>query len=81
MLNAVVDFVADIPVEPKYVRAELHSSGFVIVPFQGPEGQQWSEVTNIANVDLGGSIPSSIVNMVMKKQPLIVHKIRAFVET
>jgi len=67
----------DIACEPKHVRAYIYSSGFHIRPL--PDGSG-CEVTNITCVDLGGSIPQGIVNMVMKKQPMIVHKLRAFVE-
>lgn len=51
------------------VRATLHMGAFVLEP----AGDNATKITYLTYVDLGGSVPGSIANMVQKKQPLVIE--------
>eukprot|EP00359_Climacostomum_virens_P010179 CAMPEP_0204912996 /NCGR_PEP_ID=MMETSP1397-20131031/11041_1 /ASSEMBLY_ACC=CAM_ASM_000891 /TAXON_ID=49980 /ORGANISM="Climacostomum Climacostomum virens, Strain Stock W-24" /LENGTH=564 /DNA_ID=CAMNT_0052084163 /DNA_START=281 /DNA_END=1975 /DNA_ORIENTATION=- len=53
------------------VRATLHMGAFVLEAL----GETSTKVSYLTYVDLGGSVPGSIANMVQKKQPLVVEAI------
>jgi hypothetical protein len=53
------------------VRATLHMGAFVLEA----KGENSTKVTYLTYVDLGGSVPGSIANMVQKKQPLVIEAI------
>jgi hypothetical protein len=60
------------PSQKGAVRGKIRLGGMVAKPL--PDGK--SLVSYIASVDLGGSIPSSMIKMLSTKQPLVVHGLR-----
>jgi hypothetical protein len=54
------------------VRGEIIESGFIIQPKAGSDD---SIVTYISQIDLKG-IPSSVVNLVGERQPLVIAAVR-----
>eukprot|EP00455_Lapot_gusevi_P045797 TRINITY_DN5912_c0_g1_i1.p1 TRINITY_DN5912_c0_g1~~TRINITY_DN5912_c0_g1_i1.p1 ORF type:complete len:954 (-),score=260.10 TRINITY_DN5912_c0_g1_i1:40-2901(-) len=68
----------DCPEDPNHVRGEVHVAGYLL---QLLEDKKSTRVTFIANSDLKGSLPSSLVAKVSIKQPLIVANIRKYFST
>eukprot|EP01114_Cavostelium_apophysatum_P020386 TRINITY_DN6816_c0_g1_i1.p1 TRINITY_DN6816_c0_g1~~TRINITY_DN6816_c0_g1_i1.p1 ORF type:complete len:525 (-),score=97.59 TRINITY_DN6816_c0_g1_i1:283-1749(-) len=70
----------DVPPVSGKVRAELHTSGFVIKPKISPYSSNVSSlVTYIVQFDPKGWIPTFITNKVAEYQPLRISKIRNIV--
>ncbi|KAF0684344.1 Aste57867_23657 [Aphanomyces stellatus] len=56
----------DIPVDPWYVRAYTYLSGYVLQPLSESECQ----VTMIVHMNLGGSLPSFVINLLAVDAPI-----------
>lgn len=67
-----------IPHEKGHVRGHLETGGYVIQAVSG--NPNVSHVTYVAQVDLGGSIPSMVVNRIADSQPQCVNRMRNLVE-
>jgi hypothetical protein len=68
-----------IPLRPTIIRSELHPSGWLIQPH--PNNSNWSIVTFLTQVDLKGNISNTLINVLAKKWPLSIHKMRSFVQS
>lgn len=63
------------PEKPGYTRMELlPGCGWVLEPY--PSDPSKTIVSYLAHMNLGGLMPSMLVNIVLKKQPLVVARIR-----
>jgi len=60
-----------------FVRGYLSYSGFVVKPIENDaDGRPRCEVTYLAQVDPKGWIPTLVVNLVNKDQPMCINKLR-----
>jgi StAR-related lipid transfer protein 9 len=65
------------PGKPSLVRAHAYPSGWQIEPLK-QDGRTVSLVSCLVQVNLGGMVPSRLLNMVAKRQPLSVAYIREY---
>ncbi len=63
------------PEKPGVTRAKLLSGGWVLVP----KGRV-TLVSYFVQVDLRGSIPATVTNVISVKQPLCIHYVRKAME-
>jgi hypothetical protein len=69
-----------IAVTSKRVRATLDVAGWTFRESRDANGKPVVDVTYIAQIDLNGSIPSSILRAVLPQGPLCVARVRDFLE-
>eukprot|EP00339_Tiarina_fusa_P015843 CAMPEP_0117023768 /NCGR_PEP_ID=MMETSP0472-20121206/17710_1 /TAXON_ID=693140 ORGANISM="Tiarina fusus, Strain LIS" /NCGR_SAMPLE_ID=MMETSP0472 /ASSEMBLY_ACC=CAM_ASM_000603 /LENGTH=205 /DNA_ID=CAMNT_0004729991 /DNA_START=70 /DNA_END=687 /DNA_ORIENTATION=- len=72
--NHVSVVVDDCPDAKGFVRGDVFASGYWIKP----NGDGTSTVAYVVQIDPKGWIPTAIVNVVAKKQPLVLAKMRDF---
>lgn len=70
------------PARPSITRAELHASGWLIEPLIIDDAiiAGASLVTYVVRTDLKGSIPTSVLNLLSERQPLVIHYVRGLLE-
>jgi hypothetical protein len=61
------------PHKEGYVRGVLNISGYHVIPTPEGPGQQWGcRIVMTAHSELGGSVPSGVINMLSSAAPLQV---------
>ncbi|KAH9192288.1 hypothetical protein AeNC1_005728 [Aphanomyces euteiches] len=67
----------EVPLNPCYVRATTYISGYILTPISETE----CEVTMIVHMNLGGSVPSFIINMFAVDAPIsLLRRLRDLYE-
>lgn len=72
----------DIPELPQHkdiTRLKIHVAGWVIEPML-QNGQLYSMVSYLAQIDFGGPFPATLLNRVGRRQPLCIAYLRDHLE-
>lgn len=67
----------ELPPTKNIIRGKIHSSGWIIEPVL-QNGQLYSMVSYLSQVDFGGAIPTSILNHIARRQPLCIAYLRDY---
>ncbi|XP_048585764.1 uncharacterized protein LOC116604069 isoform X2 [Nematostella vectensis] len=70
---------ADCPSVKELVRGKVFASGWVIEPVL-QDGQLYSMVSYLSQIDFGGIMPARLVNYVARRQPLCIAYLREYLE-
>ncbi|KAJ7365516.1 hypothetical protein OS493_005625 [Desmophyllum pertusum] len=71
--------IPEIPPIKDIVRAKAYSSGWIIEPVL-QNGQLYSMVSYLSQVDFGGVVPARLLNLVARRQPLCIAYLRDYLE-
>lgn len=73
-----VDYHNNVPVKKDVKRAKILASGWVVEPVLH-NGQLYSMVTYLSQMNPGGNYPASLINFVARKQPLCIAYLRKYI--
>jgi len=79
ILAAVSVDIPDLPPTKEIVRGKIYSSGWIIEPVL-QDGQLYSMVSYLSQVDFGGAVPVRLVNLIARRQPLCIAYLRDYLE-
>jgi len=74
------------PEKPDYIRAEIFLSGWILRPYvrtvepNSTSAPQETDATYVVHTDLKGMVPGWLKNLVMAKQPLLIDRVRKYLE-
>ena len=66
------------PEDPEITRGTMYETGFVIEPL--PAEEALSSVVYLVKIDLGASVPESLLKLIKKRQPRILIEIKKYFE-
>jgi hypothetical protein len=62
------------PVSNKYVRATIKCSGAIVQPTKDKNGTDCCKLTLLGHSEPGGTLPSSLINMLTISVPIKTHQ-------
>ncbi|XP_078351038.1 uncharacterized protein LOC144635803 isoform X1 [Oculina patagonica] len=71
--------IPELPPTKEIIRGKIHSSGWIIEPVL-QNGQLYSMVSYLSQVDFGGVVPARLLNLVARRQPLCIAYLRDYLE-
>lgn len=69
----------ELPPTKEIIRGTIYSSGWIIEPVL-QNGQLYSMVSYLSQVDFGGAVPARLLNLVARRQPLCIAYLREYLE-
>lgn len=79
VLSGVSVDVPELPPSKNIVRGKIYSSGWIIEPVL-QNGQLYSMVSYLSQVDFGGAIPTGLLNHIGRRQPLCIAYLRNYLQ-
>lgn len=79
VLAALSVDIPELPPTKDITRGKIFSSGWIIEPVL-QNGQLYSMVSYLSQVDFGGALPVRLVNLIARRQPLCIAYLRTYLE-
>ncbi|KAK2568953.1 StAR-related lipid transfer protein 9 [Acropora cervicornis] len=79
VLSGVSVDVPELPPSKNIVRGKIYSSGWIIEPVL-QNGQLYSMVSYLSQVDFGGAVPTGLLNHITRRQPLCIAYLRNYLQ-
>ncbi|XP_074630901.1 uncharacterized protein LOC141889499 [Acropora palmata] len=79
VLSGVSVDVPELPPSKNIVRGKIYSSGWIIEPVL-QNGQLYSMVSYLSQVDFGGAVPTGLLNHIARRQPLCIAYLRNYLQ-
>ncbi|XP_073248466.1 uncharacterized protein [Porites lutea] len=79
VLAALSVDIPELPPTKDITRGKIFSSGWIIEPVL-QNGQLYSMVSYLSQIDFGGALPVRLVNLIARRQPLCIAYLRTYLE-